>query len=293
MSNFWDNTSPLAIAAADTVEKIPVYADGIHYKVPFDHYLAQDRVSKTGLWDIYERSPAHALVAKEESNAMRNGAAIHCAVLEPDEFTSRFVRGAENRRGNRWLNLVEEHGADNVLTYEEYDNALALRDAIRHDKYVKLLTGPLAHREVSAFATDPVTGLKTRMRADGYVPGHAMMQDLKTTTDARAIPFRQKVRAFGYHLQEAHYKKTWKDAGAEVKYFVFIVVEPKPPFAFKIYDLGPDTIAEGEEIRRIAMEKWKSCVDSGKWPGYETDPEILDLGKYDFKETVPLADEGV
>lgn len=273
--------------AADTVEKLAPLADGIHKDVPFEHYLQQDRVSKGVLWTTYTHSPAHARIEPESSNFMKVGSATHCVLLEPDSFRDRYKRGPEDRRGNKWKVLQSEYG-EYLLTAEEYDNALALRDAIRHNPYIKKLTGNGAYREVTACATDPITGLKTRMRADGYVPGDGILQDVKTTTDARAEEFVKKVKAFGYHLQEAHYTKTWKDAGGDSVAFIFIVVEPKPPYAVKIYELDADAVAEGEAIRQKAMETWLRCVESGEWPAYSQEPEVIGLRKFDYRETVPV-----
>lgn len=269
------------------VEKLLPLADGIHKGVSFERYVALDRVSKTLLHTVYEYSPAHAQVAKEESNFMKVGTAVHCAVLEPDEFRARFTRGPDDRRGNRWKDFVAEYG-DGALVAEDYDNALALRDAIRHNPYVKKLTGAGAYREITACSTDPETGLKCRMRADAFVPGDGILCDLKTTTDARPQAFVRTVRTFGYHLQEAHYTKTWRDAGGTAAAFFFIVVEPEPPYALKIYELDPDAAAEGEAIRAKAMLTVAECMKTGVWPGYPEEPEQISFKTWDYKETVPL-----
>lgn len=298
MSDIWgDNT--IEADDADKVEILRPLADGIHRDIPFERYVALDRVSKTLLQTVYTRSPAHALVAKEESNLMKIGTAVHCAVLEPDEFRARFHRGPEDKRGNRWKAVVAEYG-DGALTDAEYDNALALRDAIRHNPYVKKLTGHGAYREITACSTDPETGLLCRMRADAHVPGDGILCDLKTTNDARAFAFRKTVRNFGYHLQEAHYSKTWADAGGDSAAFLFVVVEPEPPYAVKIYELDADTIAEGEAIRAKSMRIVEECMRTGEWPlssgegwasefkVYSAEPEVIGIGKYDYQETVPL-----
>mgnify|MGYP000172587460 CR=1 FL=1 len=280
--NLWDNTAP-----ANEVERVAILKDGIHRDQPFSTYVKLDRVSKTLLHEVYDRSPAHAMVAKEESNAMKVGTAVHCAVLEPDLFRDRFKRGPEDRRGLRWKAFTDEYG-EGALTAGDYDLALELRDAIRHNEYVKKLTGAGAYREITACSTDPETGLKCRMRADAYVPGDGILCDLKTTNDARPEHFRRTVKQFGYHLQEAHYSKTWRDAGGDTAAFFFVVVEPQPPYAVKIYELDPDTAAEGEAIRRKAMATVAECYETGVWPGYSEAPEPIGLGKWDYKETVPM-----
>lgn len=282
----WDEDDEVAIA--DKVEMHLPLPDGIHKNVSFDRYLKEDRVSKSALWTAYSRSPAHARVEKEASNAMKVGTATHCVVLEPDSFRLRFHRGPDDRKGNRWKDFVAEYG-EGALTSHEFDAALELRDAIMDVPEIRLLTGNGAYREITACATDPETGLKTRARADGYVPGHGIIAELKSTNDARAEAFQRTVRQFGYHMGEAHYAKTWQDAGGEnYQAFIFIALEVEAPYALKIYELDADTIAEGEAIRQKAMATWLECVQTGKWPAYKTAPEALGLRKYDYRETVPV-----
>lgn len=283
MSSVWGDST--AEAKVDIFRPLP---DGIHRDIPFPTYLAQDRVSKTFISAVHDYSPAHALVAKEESNAMALGTAIHCVVLEPDAFRARFHRGPEDRRGLRWKHLKDEWG-EGLLTADQYDLCLLLRDAIKDNPYIKKLTGSGAYREITACSTDPETGLQCRSRADAYIPGDSIMCDLKTTNDARKAAFKRTVKRFGYHVGEAHYTKTWLDAGgAPLNAFVFVVVEPEPPFALKIYELDADAVAEGEAIRAKTMLTIAECKASGVWPGYPEEPEVIGLDKWDFEETVPM-----
>ncbi len=284
----WDEESETAVA--EKVEKYVPLADGIHRDASFENYLKQDRVSKSLLWDTFDRSPAHARQGKEESNAMKIGTATHCVLLEPDMFRARFVRGPDDRRGNKWKDALAVAASDgrDLLTAGDYDSALMLRDVVKDMAYIKKLTGNGAYREITACATDPDTGLKTRMRADAYVPGDGILIDLKTTADARPEPFMRSVRNFGYHLQEAHYSRTWSLAGGASVAFLFVVVEPEAPFAVKIYELDPDTVAEGEAIRQRAMATWAECVAAGAWPSYSQEPEVIGLRKFDYKMTVPM-----
>ena len=106
----WDDESEATVA--EKVEKYVPLADGIHRDVSFENYLKEDRVSKSLLWDTFDRSPAHARQGKEESNAMKVGTATHCVLLEPDMFRTRFVRGPDDRRGNKWKDAVAMAAAD-------------------------------------------------------------------------------------------------------------------------------------------------------------------------------------
>lgn len=262
---------------------------GIIHDMPFSDYLAGSEASKSSLWTLHTRSPAHARVEKEPSNAMHLGTAVHCAILEPDFFAERFHRGPDDRRGNKWKEAAEEYG-DRLLTSGDYDDALAVRDAVRHHPIIRRLTGAGTVREVSAFATDPATGLAIRCRPDAFAPAFGLMADLKTTTDARPAEFARRVGQLGYHAGEAIYTDTWRAAGGELDAFVFIVVEPKPPYAAQVFELTPDAVDEGRAIIRKALDRWAQCVERNEWPGYPAEVHTLDLRKWDYRETQPIGD---
>lgn len=279
--------APLGAAAKTAA---PAFSEGIKHDLPFEDYLAAGAVSKSGLWTLHTRSPAHARVEREESNAMKLGTAVHCAVLEPDEFTARFVRGPDDRRGNRWkeaLELAADDGKD-LLTSGDYDAALQIRDTVVvGNPLIRKLTGVGTVREVSAFARDSETGLPCRARLDAYAPALAMGVDLKITTNATPDKWFRRVLDFGYHVQEPHYTDIWRRAGGEIDAFVFLVIEDKPPFAHAIYELAPPDVAEGEAIRRAALLKWAECERTGEWPGYPPGVQQLALPKWAFKLTDP------
>jgi len=278
------------IIAAKAAPKLTA-RQGVIHDLPFDQYLAGPEVSKSSLWTLHARSPAHARVEKEPSNAMQLGTAVHCAVLEPDFFAERYHRGPDDRRGNKWKEAQEEYG-ERLLTSGDYDDALAVRDAVRTHPIIRKLTGAGTVREVSAFATDPATGLKIRTRPDAFAPGSGLMADLKTTADARASEFARRVGQFGYHAGEAIYTDTWRAAGADLVAFVFIVIEPKPPYAAQVFELAPDAVDEGRVIIRKALDSWARCAERGEWPGYPAEIVPLDLRKWDYRETTPVGEAG-
>lgn len=257
---------------------------GVYEDLDFNDYLAADAVSKSSLWTLHTRSPAHAKVVKEPSNAMSLGTAIHCAVLEPDEFEARFIKGPETRRGNIWKEQLELHG-EYLLTAGDYEAALKVRDEIQKNPLIKRLTGAGTVREVSGFWKDEQTGLKCRCRPDAYVPALNMLVDLKTTSDVRPFQFSKTVSDFGYHAQEALYTDGWRACGHDVDAFIFIAIESKEPHAARIYELTPDAVLEGRATMRTALDRWAQCVEAKKWPGYETTIEPLDIPRWAYQLT--------
>lgn len=229
-----------------------------------EDYLAVKAASKSALWTIHTKSPLHAVTERERTNAMAFGTAAHCAVLEPQHFTSRFVRGPEDRRGSKWKDALEAAplGCE-VLTASDYDDAEALAErALGNSDVQALVKG--AQVEVSAFCE--IDGVMCKARPDAVNAG--VLIDLKTTTDASIHAFRHTVHRFGYHVQDAWYRDVWASAGGAGDGFVFIAVESKPPFAIRVFELESQAIEDGRRIALASLAVYRDCLRSGVWPGY-------------------------
>ena len=245
--------------------------------MPHEDYLAVKAASKSLLWTIHTKTPLHAVTARERTGAMDFGVAAHCAVLEPQHFTSRYARGPDDRRGAKWKDACEAAPAGvEILTARDYDWAETLgEDAAAHTGVQALLKG--AQVEVSAFAD--MHGVKCKARPDAVKPGTLI--DLKTTTDASDSAFRHTCHRFGYHVQEAWYCSVWRAAGGEEALewpeFVFIVVESKPPFSIRLIKLDPAAVQAGWLIALAALNVYRECLEKNFWPGYGSEISNLSL----------------
>lgn len=246
----------------------------IRYGMAHEDYLAVKAASKSVLWTIHTKSPLHAVTDRERTNAMEFGTAAHCAVLEPQHFVSRFVRGPEDRRGNKWKEALEAApiGCE-VLTAGDFDAAEALAErALSNGDVQALVRG--AKVEVSAFSE--LNDVQCKARPDAANAG--VLIDLKTTTDASVHAFRHTVHRFGYHVQEAWYRDVWMSAGAACDGFVFVAVESKPPFAIRVFELEPEAIEDGRRIALASLAVYRDCLRNGAWPGYPSGRVKLSLG---------------
>lgn len=264
----------------------------IKYDMAAAEYHAHPARSKSYLWNLYTKTPAHAeLAVKETTVAMEIGTAVHTAVLEPHRFEASVIRGPDDRRGNKWKDAVEEAAAyDRVLlTAGDYDRVQRMAEAARKLPIVRQLCEG-AVREASAFWIDEATGVECRCRPDIYHPGLQLMADLKTTADASRETWRRSAANFGYHAQEAFYTDGWTAAGGgDVDGFVFIVIESEFPHLSAAYELTPADAAEGRAAMRKALAEYKACRDSGVFPGYPEVVQELSLPAWAYRETRPLA----
>lgn len=248
-------------------------------------YHAAAGISKSGLWTIYSRTPAHYKYGErkaEDGDALALGTAIHTAILEPEQFATTVARGPADRRGNKWAeacSLARLSGAEVILPEPKYEMALRIRDSADRCAILRGLRPGLIV-ESSAFA-EGGAGLVTRCRPDGYHPRHKIMLDIKSTTDASPTGFAKACASHGYHVQDAFYSDTWQAAGGgEVAGFIFLAFEKEPPYLVAPYELSVPAQDEGRRIYRAALDTYRQCVEADKWHGYSAEIETLSLPRW-------------
>lgn len=237
---------------------------GIYHLSAVDYHAA-DGISKGGL-DAISKSPAHYRYGEQEDTAaLRQGRAIHTAVLEPELFGATYAL-AEGRR-NKGAEKTE-------LTKLEWETARNVAAAVLNHPTCQDLFNQ-GEAEQSVFWYDPETLLLCRCRPDWS--REEILVDLKTTKDASPNGFARAVETYRYHVQAAFYLDGW--SAVTDRYcneFIFIAVEKTPPYAIGLYRLPAWKIEEGRNLYRRDLAIYERCRDCEEWPGYSTDIITLD-----------------
>jgi len=229
--------------------------------MPDDEYFASPAISKSLLSRM--DCPMKSRMPFPSTPAMAEGSMIHCAVLEPDAFDSRYIVAPEiNKRTNagkaEWAAFCEDNADKEVITPVQYDAAMYAQKAVHaHPMASKLLSGGLAERAM--FWKHEKTGEELKAKAD-YVSD--ILVDLKTTTCAAPGAFSKSCADFSYHVQAAHYME-----GFEADEFVFVVLEKKTNVV-ECYRLDQEAIDRGLEQRDAWLNTYILCRDFDDWPGY-------------------------
>lgn len=248
---------------------------------------------------------------EESTPAKRLGSAIHCAILEPAIFPSRWITagkcsaikrdGAECdlqgsltaaaffREGrttslvNRWFCKTKSHappeaappvGAE-ILTLEDKNVLDLVVAAVREHKVAaRVLTGGLAEHEVHW--THEETGLACRGRLDYLKPTELV--DLKSTREGTVGGFSREVAARLYYAQVAWYhdgaiaaKKLQPDAALPI----IVAASTSEPYDVAVFRLTKVAYQAGQILYRDFLLKYKDCMTAGYWPGIA--PGLLDL----------------
>jgi exodeoxyribonuclease VIII len=215
---------------------------------------------------------------------MKLGSLTHCAVLEPDELSSRYGI-APDRRTNAGKAVAAEMEAGGIeaVTSTDMEQALAMAGSVRsHQAAAALLRDGKA--EQSFWWDDLQTGLRCKCRPDWY--NGTTIVDLKTTTDASPKGFAKSVAQWRYHIQQNHYL-----AGTFAERFVFIAVEKTYPYAVGVYELDETAALHGEAERRNNLQTIADCRVIAEWPGYGNTIQPLSLPNWALQTLSSITSE--
>ncbi|HFW1465981.1 TPA: PD-(D/E)XK nuclease-like domain-containing protein, partial [Salmonella enterica subsp. enterica serovar Saintpaul] len=206
---------------------------GIYYDIPNEAYHAGPGVSKSQLDDIAD-TPAiylwrkNAPVDTEKTKSLDTGTAFHCRILEPEEFSKRFIIAPEfNRRTSAGKEeektFLEEcaRTGRTVLTAEEGRKIELMYQSVMALPLGQWLVESAGYAESSVYWEDPETGILCRCRPDKIIPEFHWIMDVKTTADIQR--FRTAYYDYRYHVQDAFYSDGYRAQFGEIPTFVFLV----------------------------------------------------------------------
>lgn len=214
---------------------------------------------------------------KTSTNRFDFGKAAHLLVLgtgaelEVFEYDTDKIKSpkATNAFKARQAELQAREGV--LLLPDEYAVVQAMADKLSEHRIAMELLSE-GEPEVSAYAEDPGTGVMMRGRFDWL--GALDMSDYKTAASADPDEFCRSATKYGYDLQVAWYLDLGKLNGHPAKAFAHIVQEIEPPYIVTVVVLPPELVERGRILKRRALERYRDCLESGRWPGYLPDTEF-------------------
>ena len=247
---------------------------GLYFDVPDSTYHKWDLCSSTRLRLMEEKTPLHVNHAVNfpeawDSPAKQLGRAVHCLVLEPKRWPTRFAQAPECDRRTKegkqlWADFCTLNEGREIVKAETGQIAQEMAMSVEAHKDAAALLRKADVREVS-LVTD-LWSVPFKARLDAY--GEDIVVDLKTTRSASPEEFERSIMNYGYGLQAAAYLRAADRCGLKVKHFCFICVESEAPHAVAVYRLKNDVIDLFDARLAPLVERYGQCVKSRKWPGY-------------------------
>ncbi|EDV3526678.1 exodeoxyribonuclease VIII [Salmonella enterica subsp. enterica] len=256
---------------------------GIYYDIPNEAYHAGPGVSKSQLDDIAD-TPAiylwrkNAPVDTEKTKTLDTGTAFHCRILEPEEFSKRFIIAPEfNRRTSAGKEeektFLEEcaRTGRTVLTAEEGRKIELMYQSVMALPLGQWLVESAGYAESSVYWEDPETGILCRCRPDKIIPEFHWIMDVKTTADIQR--FRTAYYDYRYHVQDAFYSDGYRAQFGEIPTFVFLVASTTAEcgrYLVEIFMMGEDAKLAGQREYRRNLQTLAECLNNDEWPAIKT-----------------------
>lgn len=290
---------------------MPELDPGIHPGYPEEDYHRLGNasqgpyVSQSLLKIVRDMSPEHAYEwcnnPPAETEAMRFGAALHAACLEPDRVADLVIEGLgidhrSNANKALWADFEARHKGKIILKPDKMELLQAMVHCAKmHTRMRQMLDAP-GLTEVTIVWDDPATGLRCKARMDRLITWQKwnVIFDLKTiagytaprpglemgTGGASKSRLESQVGNFGYDMQAGFYL-----GGATVlapldRRMIWGFIEKKAPFSVHVAEPLPTTVQEGEMKCRSALALWAKCVEQDDFPGYGDDITGIGLKRW-------------
>ena len=257
---------------------------GIIHGLSNEAYHSGPGISKSGLDDMDPPARYYALhldpkrPERVQTAAQRVGILAHCAILEPEQLAKRYRVGPDVIRSTKAWKEFELSLAPGVeaIKPDEAAVAWAQRESVlKLPGMAEILSAGKA--EVSAFWTDPYTGVLCRCRPD-FAADCGVLLDVKTVGNSSPDDFRLQAARMRYDVQDAFYSEGYGIAsGSPVERFLFVTVETAYPFLAAVHELLPESKAAGAEKARAALTRYAECLRNNHWPHYGSEIHQIQL----------------
>lgn len=260
--------------------------------MPADDYFSVEAASNSGL-KLIRQSPAHFKYREPEdydTRAKEIGSAIHMALLEPERFNSHYlVAEADVRTDAKYKGLKADVGGARVLTRPEHKRIIGMQSAAYRNSRFAGYMKKAGRNELSVFSKDPLTGVPVKCRFDRK--GDSLWAfDLKKCQDARGSEFTKAISNYGYYMQVVFYSQVWEwETGEKMncaRDFPLLALEEKAPHGCVFHDLDEVALMLGRRHMREALDTYARCLDSGIWPGYESESEDTSVTSWMANELI-------
>lgn len=255
-------------------------------RVPYETYAALPGVRISALKEL-SKSPLHyrhRLEHPRKTKPLALGAAAHCATLEPAAFHDRYTawtRRSEKtgnlcpRNGQHWDKFQEENAGKEIITQDDFCDALNIGAAVRSDKRAMRylasgnpeVTLQWSIESASMLRPEPIT-VDCKVRIDWLAQlKRPVLAELKTAAEIEAIRFGNACARYGYHLQLAWGHDAYEAITGIPPDVVLIAVESYPPHDVVVYRVPEDVILQGREEYQALLRRLVDCQLSGEWNG--------------------------
>lgn len=254
----------------------------------FEQYLGnKEYLSSSGLKQLL-KTPRHYAAyltqgEQEEKDHLIVGSALHCAILEPEEFDRRYFvwkdsmkpnpdkdyRDTENKKARLIAKKLAQMKDQVLLEESQYDDLMQMKASVHANGHaMKLLEGTISEQSVYTEIQVNDTLIKVKVRPDAICDAYYI--SLKTCNDASPTTFSRKAFNLGYHISEALYTNILERPG------YIIAIENCSPFICQVYYTHSQDTQEplawleaGKHSVAMGLLRLEEIMKTGEVKGYD------------------------
>jgi hypothetical protein len=281
----------------DCLCALPPYGPGVYPNIPAEEYHRLPFVGSTVL-KAFRECPASVWLAREATEDMNLGSAIHCWLLEgPGAFESRFAVMFEsdlNKNTTEYKRLkakfTEENEGKVILPayprgvdVPTMDVLRNVEDSLRSHPMAGLLLNHGGTHEVSMIWDDE-SGVRCKGRIDRD-PGRKTIIELKKCADIDR--FQYQIKTMGYDTQAGHFLNGSEAVGIEADQYIWLAVVAAPPYQVRTGYLDADGIDEVKHRAKRLVALYGECRERNYFPKFRIPDHLFslnDLQQHDLLE---------
>ena len=236
-------------------------------------------------WKYYLAPPEYR-ESFEPSKAQREGDAVHCLVLEPDQWDCRYyVVNVKSRVTKAFKQAAINHPDKVLLTLTEYEHIRRMADSLLGDKTIRRYLELPGQPETSFYWNHNESGISLKCRPDRITDKFCL--DIKTTKDIGKRAFARDADQYKYFLSAAMTLDGVEAVrGIRPEAYIYLCVEntgDKSPDVAS-YFATPAGIELGDYQLQKALDIYSDCKATNNWPAVSDKTEPLDPPLYRMRE---------
>lgn len=247
---------------------------------PDKTYFDDPGINNSGLHTIKTKSPYHFHMLKKydedkTTEAFRIGHMVHALILgtPPLDFYISYS-ATKSLRGKAYEDFkdhLKEKGIEGeiVLESEKEQAEKIYKYAREQNDLIDQLQSTSQYKEIAGFYN--WMGYRCKAKADAiHLPddGDGILWDIKTTNDL--FKFHKSARDYGYHMQQAWYRKIFQSIFKRRLDYRLLVIEKKYPYSVVEYDFSDRVKDQGRRWMEEAFSKYAMAIDTGIWAKPDT-----------------------
>jgi hypothetical protein len=232
-----------------------------------------------------KKSPKHFKLCLDQKKGLEikdedkkhniEGKALHCAILEPNEFEKRFfviddtvicgqIGGAKPRGTNKYKEWKEEFMAQQAgrqeLDFDFFIDTQNMRDTVHsiaeYRGIIDYVQKEIIVYDEVGIDPDPVVKIKRKAKYDGLNPGQLIL-DIKTTRN----PISDFAKNIFWH--DIDRQMAWYSDIARTPKVIILAIEKERPYSTGLFLLKEETLQVGREKYMQLLTAYKKQILQG------------------------------